>query len=296
MKGMSKKQERLLLKKQKEVKVSEKHEMINDISMISKEHEVYLKKVKSTKRRIVSIRILILIIFIGLWQIAASLKWIDPFLTSSPNRVIKSFLSLYEDGSLFKHIGITCYETILGFSLGTILGALIAVILWSCPLVSKILDPYIVVLNALPKVALAPIIIFWIGNGMPAIIVIALLISVVTTIISVLTGFNEIDKEKIMLMNTFRASKVQILRYLIFPYSIPIFISALKINVGLSWVGVIMGEFLVAKNGLGFLIVYGGQVAQLDMVMMSIVILSVIAFIMYEMVAFAEKKLVKDKN
>ena len=293
---MSKKLERTFFKKQSSDKLSKKHEMINEISIISKEHEVYLKKVKSTKRRIVSTRILILVIFIALWQIAASLKWIDPFLTSSPNRVIKSFISLYEDGSLFKHIGITCYETILGFSLGTILGALIAVILWSCPLVSKILDPYIVVLNALPKVALAPIIIFWIGNGMPAIIVIALLISVVTTIISVLTGFNEIDKEKIMLMNTFRASKSQILRYLIFPYSIPIFISALKINVGLSWVGVIMGEFLVAKNGLGFLIVYGGQVAQLDMVMMSIVVLSVIAFIMYEMVAFAENRLVKDKN
>lgn len=296
MKEMSKKQERLLLKKQKEDEVNEKHEIINERSMISKEHEIYLKKVKSTKRRIAITRILILVIFIALWQIAASLKWIDPFLTSSPTRVIKSFVSLYEDGSLFKHIGITCYETILGFSLGTILGVLLAVILWSCPLAAKILDPYIVVLNALPKVALAPIIIFWIGNGMPAIIVIALLISVVTTVISILTGFNEIDKEKIMLMNTFRSSKMQILRYLIFPYSIPIFISALKINVGLSWVGVIMGEFLVAKNGLGFLIVYGGQVAQLDMVMMSIVILSIIAFIMYEMVAFTEKKLVKAKS
>lgn len=268
----------------------------NNGDKVSKEHEEYLKKVISTKRRIVVTRALILVVFIALWQIAASLKWIDPFLTSSPSRVIKSFISLYEDGSLFKHIGITCYETILGFSLGTILGALMAIILWSFPLASKILDPYLVVLNALPKVALAPIIIFWIGNGMPAIIVIALLISVVTTVISVLTGFNEIDKEKIMLMNTFRASKVQILRYLIFPYSIPIFISALKINVGLSWVGVIMGEFLVAKDGLGFLIVYGGQVAQLDMVMMSIVILSAIAFIMYEIVAFAEKKLVKDRN
>lgn len=269
---------------------------IKDENKVSKEHEIYLKQVVSTKRKIVITRILILVIFIGLWQIGANFKWIDPFLTSSPTRVVKSFISLYEDGSLFKHIGITCYETILGFSLGTILGALIAVILWSCPFVSKILDPYLVVLNALPKVALAPIIIFWIGNGMPAIIVIALLISVITTIISVLTGFNEIDKEKIMLMNTFRASKIQILHYLIFPYSIPIFISALKINVGLSWVGVIMGEFLVAKNGLGFLIVYGGQVAQLDMVMMSIVILSVIAFIMYEMVAFAEKKLVRDRS
>ncbi len=306
---MSKKPEIHFLKKPKEenakkksnnltedVKVDKKYKKVKSEDKVSKEHEIYLKKVKSTKRRIVITRILILVIFIALWQTAASLKWIDPFLTSSPARVIKSFVSLYEDGSLFKHIGITCYETILGFSLGTILGAVIAVILWSCPFVSKILDPYIVVLNALPKVALAPIIIFWIGNGMPAIIVIALLISVVTTVISILTGFNEIDKEKIMLMNTFRASKTQILRYLIFPYSIPIFISALKINVGLSWVGVIMGEFLVAKNGLGFLIVYGGQVAQLDMVMMSIVILSIIAFIMYEMVAFTEKKLVKDKN
>lgn len=263
---------------------------------VSKEHELYLKKVQNIKREIVCARILILVIFIALWQIAATLKWIDPFLTSSPSRVVQSFISLYRDGNLFKHIGVTCYETILGFSLGEILGVLIAIILWWCPRVSKILDPYLVVLNALPKVALAPIIIFWIGNGMAAIIVIALLISVVTTIISVLTGFNEIDKEKIMLMNTFRASKIQTLRYLIFPYSIPVFISALKINVGLSWVGVIMGEFLVAKNGLGFLIVYGGQVAQLDMVMMSIVILSAIAFVMYEAVAIVENKLIKERN
>ncbi len=268
----------------------------SEVNKMSKEHEIYLNKVNKTKRKIVITRILILVIFIALWQIAANLKWIDPFLTSSPTRVIESFVSLYEGGGLIKHIAVTCYETILGFSLGTILGSLIAVILWWSPFVSKILDPYLVVLNALPKVALAPIIIFWIGNGIPAIIVIALLISVITTIISVLTGFNEIDKEKIMLMNTFRATKIQILRYLIFPYSVPILISALKINVGLSWVGVIMGEFLVAKNGLGFLIVYGGQVAQLDMVMMSIVILSAIAFIMYEVVAIVENELVKDRS
>ena len=278
------------------MEMAKKSVNVSEANKMSKEHEIYLNKVKRTKRKIVITRILILVIFIALWQIAANLKWIDPFLTSSPTRVIESFVSLYEGGGLIKHIAVTCYETILGFSLGTIIGSLIAVILWWSPLVSKILDPYLVVLNALPKVALAPIIIFWIGNGIPAIIVIALLISVITTIISVLTGFNEIDKEKIMLMNTFRATKIQILRYLIFPYSIPILISALKINVGLSWVGVIMGVFLVAKNGLGFLMVYGGQVAQLDMVMMSIVILSAIAFIMYEVVAIVENKLVKGRS
>ena len=263
---------------------------------ISKEHEIYLKSVKASKRKIIISRILILVIFIGLWQIASDLKWIDPFLTCSPSRVIKSFISLYEDGNLLNHILVTCYETIIGFTLGTVLGGIIAVILWWCPFVSKILDPYLVVLNALPKVALAPIIIFWIGNGKPAIIVITLLISIVTTIISILTGFNEIEDEKIMLMKTFGASKIQMLKFLVFPYSIPVFISALKINVGLSWVGVIMGEFLVAKEGLGFLIIYGGQVAQLDMVMMSIVILSIVAFLMYEIVAVVQKKLVNEKN
>ncbi|MBW6411856.1 ABC transporter permease [Clostridium weizhouense] len=263
---------------------------------MSKEHEKYLKDLKNNKIKLRVTRILILVIFIALWEIAGDLKWIDPFLTSTPSRMCKSLVAFYNDGTLLSHIWITCYETILGFTLGTVFGTLIAVILWWCPFGSKVLEPYLVVLNALPKVALAPIIIFWVGNGMTAIIVIALLISIVTTIISVLSGFNEIDKDKIMLMKTFRASKLQILKHLVFPYSVPVLISALKINVGLSWVGVIMGEFLVARKGLGFLIVYGGQIAQLDMVMMSIVILSVIAFLMYEIVAFAQKLLIKNKS
>ena len=259
---------------------------------MSKEHELYIRKVKLEKIKLKVVRILILVLFIALWEIAASLKWIDPFLFSSPSRIIDSLISFYKEGTIFTHIGVTCYETILGFSIGTLLGTFIAVILWWFPFSSKVLEPYLVVLNALPKVALAPIIIFWIGNGTSAIIVIALLISIVTTIISVFSGFLEVDKEKILLMKTLRASKLQTLRYLIIPYCIPVLISALKINVGLSWVGVIMGEFLVARKGLGFLIVYGGQISQLNMVMMSIVILSVIAFIMYKIVAVIERKYV----
>lgn len=260
---------------------------------MDREHELYLKKIKRDKIKITIYRITILIVFITLWEVLADFKIIDPFLTSSPSRIVKSFVSFLEQGTIWNHILITCYETIIGFVLGTVLGTIIAVILWCFPTVSKILDPYLVVLNALPKIALAPIVIFWAGNGMSAIIVITLLISIVTTIISVLTGFNEVDKGKMLLMNTFQASKWQKLKYLIFPASIPIFISALKINVGLSWVGVIMGEFLVARSGLGFLIIYGGQIAQLDMVMMSIVILSIIAFVMYKIVAMFEVRVVK---
>ena len=261
---------------------------------MSKEHEIYVKKVKRDKLKVTLFRILILLGFIVLWELAADMKWIDPFLTSSPSRMFKSFLSFYEDGTILRHIWVTCYETILGFSLGTILGTIIAIVLWWFPFTAKVLDPYLVVLNALPKVALAPIIIFWVGNGTSAIIVIALLISIVTTIISVFTGFQDVDREKILLMKTFQANKIQILKYLIIPYTIPVLISALKINVGLSWVGVIMGEFLVAREGLGFLIVYGGQISQLDMVMMSIVLLSIIAFLMYKLVAIIEKKYIKE--
>ncbi|GAA0762425.1 ABC transporter permease [Clostridium sartagoforme] len=258
---------------------------------MSKEHEDYIKKIKRDRIKVAIFRIAILVVFIALWEVAARLKWIDPFLTSSPTRIINSFLSFVKEGTLLKHILVTCYETVLGFMLGTLLGAFIAIILWSSPFTSKVLDPYLVVLNALPKVALAPIVIFWVGNGMTAIIVIALLISIVTTIITVLTGFNEVDKGKLKLMQTLQATKFQTLKYLVFPANIQVLISALKINVGLSWVGVIMGEFLVAREGLGFLIVYGGQISQLDMVMMSIVILSIIAFVMYKVVSRLEEKL-----
>ena len=258
---------------------------------MSKEHLEYIKKIKSEVLKITIFRIAILVIFVVLWEVLAQLKILDPFLTSSPSRILESLISFIKEGTLMNHILITCYETILGFILGTVLGAIIAIILWAFPFISKVLDPYLVVLNALPKVALAPIVIFWVGNGMTAIIVIALLISIVTTIITVLTGFNEVDKGKLKLMETLQASKFQTLRYLVFPANIQVIISSLKINVGLSWVGVIMGEFLVAREGLGFLIVYGGQISQLDMVMMSIVILSIIAFIMYKIVAKLEEKL-----
>ena len=258
---------------------------------MSKEHERYLKKVKKNQLNIAITRIVILIAFILLWEIAADNKWIDPFLTSSPSRIVNSLITFVKKGNLVRHIIVTCYETILGFTLGTILGTIIAIFLWISPFMSKVLDPYLVVLNALPKVALAPIVIFWVGNGTKAIIVIALLISIVTTIITVLTGFNEVDKGKLKLMKTLRANNYQTLKYLIFPANVQVLISALKINVGLSWVGVIMGEFLVAREGLGFLIIYGGQISQLDMVMMSIVILSLIAFIMYKAVALIEEKL-----
>lgn len=259
----------------------------------SQEHIDYLRKVKKRKGAIIITQVTILIAFFAIWELLAVNKIIDPFLFSQPTRMFKFMVRLNNEGTLLRHIWVTCYETIVGFVVGTVVGTIIAIILWWSDFISKVLDPYLVVLNALPKIALGPILIFWIGNGQPAIILIALTISLVVTIIQVLSGFNEVDKDKIKLLETFGASKYQRLKYVVLPASIPTMISALKINVGLSWVGVIVGEFLVAKEGLGFLIVFGGQVAQLDMVMLSIIILSVAAYIMYEFVEILEKTYLK---
>ncbi|MBV4441410.1 MAG: ABC transporter permease [Clostridium tyrobutyricum] len=258
-----------------------------------KEHEKYIKSIITRKKKIFISRLLILVIFFALWEIAGDLNWIDPFLTSTPSRMFKNLIKLYLEGTLFKHIGITCIETIIGFLLSTILGTLIAILLWLSDFVSDVLDPYLVVLNALPKIALAPIIIFWVGNGMSAIVMVTVLICIVVTILTVLNGFREVDKDKIRLLKTFGASRFQILTHLIMPASVPTLVSTLKINVGLSWVGVIMGEFLVAKEGLGFLIIYGGQISQLDTVMVSIIILAVLAYLMYKLVELAENKIKK---
>lgn len=150
-----------------------------------------------------------------------------------------------------------------------------------------------VILNSLPKVALGPVIIIWVGAGMPAIIVMALSISLIVTILDILNGFLHTDKEKIKMAETFKANKLQILTKIVIPANIPTFFNTLKVNIGLSLVGVISGEFLVSKGGLGYLIVYGGQVFQLDLVMTSVIILAIVAALMYQSIVLLEKKFVK---
>ena len=233
---------------------------------------------------------------LAVWEITANLKLVDPFITSQPSRIIRTLVNLYREGDLFRHIGVTCLETVAGFLMGTILGTGIAILLWWSDFISRVLEPYLVVLNSLPKIALGPIFIIWIGPGPSAIIVMALAISLIVTILEVLNGFLSADPEKIRLVQTFGANRLQVFTKVVLPANISSVINALKINVGLSWVGVIVGEFLVSRAGLGYLIVYGGQVFQLDLVMTSVIILAVAAALMYQGVVWIEKKLTKNRQ
>ena len=200
---------------------------------------------------------------------------------------------LHNTNNLYNHIWITFYETIISFSIGTILGILIATILWWNEKIAKIIDPYLTVINSLPKVALGPIIIIWCGAGMKSIIFMALLISLIITIINVYQGFISVDKVKIKLMKSFGANKFQIYTKLLLPGTFSNIISTLKINISMSLIGVIMGEFLVSKEGIGYLIMYGSQVFNLNLVMSGIVILMIFSYILYLIVNSLEKILVK---
>lgn len=262
----------------------------------SQEHQEFLRAVRRKRILIWVIRIVLLIFIFALWEVAANMEWIDPFITSQPSRIWDTIVTLYQDGRLYRHIGITVGETVIGFLSGTILGTLIAILLWWSDSLSKILDPYLVVLNSLPKVALGPVIIVWAGAGYTAILTMALLVSLFTTIIGVYSGLKEVDREKIILVKTFGGTKRQILQKVVLPASFPTIMNALKINVGLSWIGVIMGEFLISKAGLGYLITYGSQVFDLDLVMASVLILATAAALMYVAVAYLEKRILRNRN
>lgn len=263
--------------------------------LISEERKKYLKSIKRKKYLILLTQILILTTFLGIWEWMANKNIIDSFITSQPSRIFDTFMNL-SSNDLLKHIGVTVYETIVGFLLGTILGIIIAIILWWSDFLSKVAEPYLVVLNSLPKVALGPIIIIWVGAGTPAIIVMAIAISLIVTILENLNGFMRTDKEVIKMAKTFQASKWQILTKIVIPANLSTFINSLKVNIGLSLVGVISGEFLVSKAGLGYLIVYGGQVFKLDLVMTSVIILGIVAGLMYTAVLLLEKCILHSKK
>ena len=262
----------------------------------SEQHKKYLRGLLIKKYLILGIQIGLLISIFALWELFTSIGWLDSFIISSPTRIVKTIILLFNDGSLFKHIGVTLYETVLGFIIATLAGTIIASLLWWNEWLRRVLEPYIVVLNSLPKIALGPVIIIWMGAGTKAIVTMCVLICIIITIISMLNSFLSCEHDKILLMQSMGANKSDIFFSLVLPHSVPDLISVLKINVGMSWVGTIMGEYLVSKAGLGYLIVYGGQVFRLDLVMSSTLLLCVMASIMYFTVAYIEKRIHKFRS
>lgn len=256
---------------------------------ISNEKKEYLEKLRKEKIIVVSCRILILVVFLGIWEILARLNIINTFTFSSPSLVCKTLINLIRDGSLFNHLWVTMYEVLISFLLATGIGLVVAIILWSSKTLSKIIDPYLTVLNSLPKVALGPLIIIWVGASINSIIFMSLLISTFITIINIYNGFNSTDETYLTLMKSFKATKYQMFTKVVFPSNLVNIISALKINISMNLIGVIMGELLVSKEGIGYLIMYGSQVFNIDLIITGVFILGVISYLMYFVVDRCEK-------
>lgn len=262
--------------------------------MYSLEHKKYLDKIRKNKILVIISQILLLTFLIFLWELAAKLNLINTFVYSSPSNILNTIVNLHNTNNLYQHIFTTVYETFISFSLATIIGIIIATILWWNKTLYKILDPFLTVLNSLPKVALGPIIIIWMGANIKSIVFMAILVSVIITIINVYQGFINTDINKIKLLKSFGANKFQILTKVIFPTNYSNIISMLKINVSMSLIGVIMGELLVSKQGIGYLIMYGSQIFNLSLVMSGIILLGLIATVMYYVVYYIEKLVIKN--
>lgn len=222
--------------------------------------EKFLENYRKDKIKVNFLRITIILLFVICWEATTCKGMVDSFIYSSPSRIIKCFADMFKDGNIIRHVLVTLFETGVSFTLVNAIGILVAVILWCRLNVAKITEPYLVVLNSLPKSALAPLLIVWLGNSMKTIIVAAVSVAVFGTIISIYTGFVSVDTDKIKLIYTFRGSKKDVLMKVVIPSTLPLIISTMKVNIGLSLVGVIIGEFLAANEGLGYLIIYGTQV------------------------------------
>lgn len=257
---------------------------------LSPTHKAYLLNYINKMRSVRIYQILIIVAFILIWEITTQFNIVDPFIFSSPSRIVLCFLEMAAGGSIFYHMGVTLFETFISFALVILIGILVAILLWWRENLAKILEPYLVVLNSLPKTALAPVFIVWLGNNIKTIIVAAVSVAVFGTVITLYTDFKNVEQDKIKLIYTLGGTKKDVLFKVILPSNIPSVISVMKVNIGLSLVGVIIGEFLAAKAGLGYLIIYGSQVFKLDWVIMSIVILCVLAIGLYQLLAHFEKK------
>lgn len=253
--------------------------------------QAFIARQKRRRRMVTICRILLLFILLALWEICARFDIINDFIFSSPSRIILCFLSMVKDGSIFLHTGVTIMETLVSFFLVVTIGLLGAILLWSSKSLSDILEPYLVMLNSLPKSALAPILIVWLGNNIKTIIVAAVSVAVFGAIMTLHNGFSHTDPDQIKLIYSVGGKRKDVLTKVLLPGSIPLIISNMKVNVGLCLVGVIIGEFLAANKGLGYLIIYGSQVFKMDMVVMSIVILCIVSAVLYQGITFLEKRM-----
>jgi NitT/TauT family transport system permease protein len=260
-------------------------------SVVSLQYRQWLAQERRGRLTVRGAQLATLLLFLILWEVLPKAQIVNPLFTSYPSALWPTFLDLLTEtprqASILTHTWSTVLATIIGFSVAMASGIVIAAALWWWNPLYKVLDPYLVVANAMPKTAFVPIFYIWLGP-MLSIYGMSLAISLFVAILMIYSGFHGVDPNKIKLAQTFGASKRQVLTKVVLPGSIPTLIAALKVNVGLSLVGVVVGEFQSANVGLGYLIQYGSQIFKLNIVMTAITILALVSSLMYVAISWLE--------
>jgi NitT/TauT family transport system permease protein len=251
-------------------------------------YAAYLRRETSRRRFVLTARFILLLAVLALWEILARTHLMNPLLTSYPSAVWPTLVDLFENGGLLAHTWATFRATLVGFTFSMVVGIAIAAMLWWSTTLYKVIDPFMVIANAMPKIALVPIFYIWLGPNY-SIYGMAVAISIFITIMVVYEGFRGIDSNKIKLAITLGATRRQVLTMVVLPGSVPTMLAALKMNIGLALVGVIVGEFQSASQGLGFLIINGSQIFKLNIVMAAIVVLALLSGLMYLAISRLEK-------
>ena len=250
------------------------------------------------KKRILThlLQLFIVLVFIFSWEILSKYNYINSFIFSSPSKINRCIVSLFKNNNLLNHILITLKETFISFSLSMIISFILAILFYEVPILFDIFEPFLTIINSTPKVAIGPLIIILFGAGEKSIIIMALSITLIINILSIHNGFINVDKYLLKLLDSLHATKKEKLKYLIIPSAYSIIINSLKINISMTLIGVIMGEFLVSKAGIGYLIIYGTQIFNLTLVISGIIILMFISYIIYILISLIEKKLNKNHS
>ena len=226
-----------------------------------------------------------------LWELGARLGWLDHFYFSSPSEIVRTAIVKWQRGDLGRDILYTGASTLLGFVLGTVAGSVIGLLFWFSRRTALVAEPYLIVLNALPKLALAPVMVILFGIGFSSKVVLAFLMTVVTAAISAYGGVQSVDPALETLLSSLGAGRGRVFLHVVVPSAMPWIISGLRVNIALSMAGAIVGEFIASDRGLGRMIVYAGTTFDLKLVWVGVVVLSLLSIVMYGGVVLLEKLL-----
>ncbi|GAC1407800.1 MAG: ABC transporter permease [Candidatus Velthaea sp.] len=237
----------------------------------------------------------VLAAIVALWQIGANTHYINGTLFGSPAGIAASALRTWNDGSLVTDSALTLWEAVAGFVLGTLLGSAGGLGLWYAPFLARVVEPAAVALNGVPKIAMGPLIIIWLGAGVASKIVLAFVSTAVVAFLAAYAAAREVDPDLVTSLRSMGATRVQTFRTLLVPGSLPLMFSAMRINVGFALVGAVVGEFIASAHGLGHAVFVAGNLFDLNTVWLGIIVLSLIAAVMYAALGAAERALVKGR-